>query len=51
MTVVKSRGRRAPSKRRLGVRSIAVAQDPAERYSTTGELAMAVSAGSGGERS
>jgi hypothetical protein len=37
MTVVKSCGRRTPSKLRFKVRSMAVAKDPDERYSTTGD--------------
>ena len=51
MTVVKSCGRRAPSNLRSKVHSIAVAKDPDERYSTTGEMAMAVPTESPSERS
>jgi hypothetical protein len=50
MTVVKSCGRRTPSKLRFKVRSTAVAKDPDERYSTTEEMAMAVPTESPSER-
>jgi hypothetical protein len=51
MTVVKSCGGRTPSKSRFKVRGMAVAKDPDERYSTTGEMAKAVPKESPGERS
>jgi hypothetical protein len=50
MTVVKSCGRHTPSKLRLKVRSMPVAKDPDERYSTTGEMATAVPTESPSER-
>lgn len=50
MTVVEPCAR-TPPKCRFEVRSMAVAKDPDERYSLTGEMATAVPSESGGARS